>query len=58
MENFIFYAVLQIVDHCSEKKELNNSFFSLKSAMCLFLRKTGGIQGIFLSLSKVVKSEQ
>ena len=38
---------LSIIEHCLEKKELNNSAFSLKLVTNLFSRKIGGIQGIF-----------
>ena len=38
---------LSIIEHCLEKKELNNSAFSLKLVTNLFSRKIGEIQGIF-----------
>ena len=39
---------LFIKEHCSAKKELNISAFSLKSVTYLFWCFKGGIQGIFL----------
>ena len=45
-------------EHWSEKKEFNNSAFSLKSIINLFSWKIGGIQGTFLSVKKHFKIEQ
>ena len=45
-------------EHWFTKKWLNNSVFSLKSVMNLFLWKRGGMQGIFLLFKNVFKIDQ
>ena len=47
-----------IKEHCSAKKELNISVFSLKSVTSLFWWLKDGIQGIFLLFKNIFKVDK
>ena len=49
---------LSIKVHCWDKKLLNTSTLSLKFEMNLLLWNSGGMQGIFLLIRNVLKSDQ